>query len=206
MDPITRVDPEPPVAVAVPAGRRRGGKARPKRRLTSRPGLLAAIIVVVVAAVGFGGYKFFYEPRVNAPVPPSLRLPTTAAPASSAPALGKWQHIGTSAQDPDPLTVQGLFPPQFVLNGSSYVRTAATVGKDCSQAVYGAQLQAALKSGHCTQVARATYLSGNGQMMGTVGVLNLVSVGRREQGRPGHRAAGDHRPAQRQDRPHQEAG
>jgi hypothetical protein len=41
--------------------------------------------------------------------------------------------------------------------------------------VYGAQLQAALQSGHCTQVARATYLSGNGQMMGTVGVLNLVS-------------------------------
>jgi len=67
-------------------------------------------------------------------------------------------------------------------------------------------LQAALQSGHCTQVARATYLSGNGQMMGTVGVLNLVSSGRCEQGRPGHRPAGDHRPAQRQDRPHKKLG
>jgi hypothetical protein len=177
VDPIARVDPQPPVAVAVPAGRRRGGKARPKRRLASRPGLLAAAVVVVVAAAGFGGYKFLYEPRVNAPVSPSLRLPTTAAPASSAfsQSLGKWQHIGTRTQDPDLLTVEGLFPPQFVLNGSSYVRTAATVSKNCSQAVYGAHLQAALQSGHCTQVARATYLSGNGQMMGTVGVLNLVS-------------------------------
>jgi hypothetical protein len=173
-DPITRVDPQPPAAIAVPAGRGHGGNARPKRRLASRPALLATAAVVAVAAAGFGGYKFFYEPRVNAPVPPSLRLPTTA-PASSAQSLGKWQHIGTRTQDPDPLTVEGLFPPQFVLNDSSYVRTAASVSKNCSQAVYGAQLQAALQSGHCTQVARATYLSGNGQMMGTVGVLNLVS-------------------------------
>jgi hypothetical protein len=107
----------------------------------------------------------------------ALRLPTSA-PASSDfnQALGKWQHIGTRAQDPDPLTVEGLFPPQFVLDGHSYVRTAASVTKDCTQEVYGAKLQAALKAGRCTQVARATYLSGNGQMMGTVGVLNLTSA------------------------------
>jgi hypothetical protein len=177
-DPITRVDPQPDASLAVPAGRRRGAKAKPKRGLASRPALLAAVVVVVVAvaAVGFGGYKFFYEPRVNAPVSSSLRLPTTAPGSSDFnQSLGMWQHIGTSAQDPDPLTVEGLFPPQFVLDGSSYVRTAASVSKSCTQAVYGAQLQAALQSGHCTQVARATYLSGNGQMMGTVGVLNLVS-------------------------------
>src|ERR1019366_8215355 len=150
--------------------------SRPRGTGPARPVLLATAVAVAVAAAGFGGYKFFYEPRVNAPVPPSLRLrlPTTA-PGSSAQSLGKWQHIGTRTQDPDPLTVEGLFPPQFVLNDSSYVRTAASVSKNCSQAVYGAHLQAALQSGHCTQVARATYLSGNGQMMGTVGVLNLVS-------------------------------
>jgi hypothetical protein len=163
-------------SVAGPAGRRRGAKAKPKRRLASRPGWLAAAAVVAVAAAGFGGYKFFYEPRVNAPVSPSLRLPTTAPGSPDFnQSLGMWQHIGTRAQDPDPLTVEGLFPPQFVLADSSYVRTAASVSKSCSQAVFGAQLQAALQSGHCTQVARATYLSGNGQMMGTVGVLNLVS-------------------------------
>jgi hypothetical protein len=172
-DSITRVDPHPPATVTVPASRRRGASARPKRRLASRPALLVAT-VVAVAAAGFGGYKFFYEPRVNAPVPPSLRLPTTApGPSAFNQSLGKWQHIGTRTQDPDPLTVDGLFPPQFVLGGSSYLRTAASVSKNCSQVVYGAQLQAALQSGQCTQAARATYLSGNGQMMGTVGVLNL---------------------------------
>jgi hypothetical protein len=171
-DPITRVDPQPAPTVAVPAGRRRGAKAKPKHRPA-----LAAAVVVVLAAAGFGGYKFFYEPRVNAPVSPSLRLPTTAPGSPDFDqSLGKWQHIGSRTQDPDPLTVDGLFPPQFVLNGSSYLRTAASVTKTCSQAVYGAQLQAALQSGHCTQVARASYLSGNGQMMGTVGVVNLTST------------------------------
>jgi hypothetical protein len=132
------------------------------------------MIVVVVLAAGFGGYKFLYEPRVNAPVSPSLRLPTSAPGSPDFDqSLGKWQHIGSRTEDPAPLTVEGLFPPQFDLNGSSYVRTAASVAKNCSQSVYGAQLQAALQSGHCSQVARASYISGNGQLMGTVGVLNL---------------------------------
>ncbi len=130
--------------------------------------------VVVVAAAGFTGYKFLYEPRVNAPVPPTLRLPTSAPESPGFDqALGKWQHIGTRTEDPDPLTIEGLYPPQFVLDGSSYVRTAASVTKTCSLAVYGADLQAALQSGHCTQVARASYLSGDSKMMGTVGVVNL---------------------------------
>ena len=157
----------------MPAAGRRSAKAKPKRRLLSRPALLVAVAIVVLAA-GFGGYKFLYEPRVNAPVPPSLRLPTTAPGSPDFDqSLGKWQHIGSRTEDPAPLTVQGLFPPQFVLNGSSYVRTAASVTKSCSQSVYGAQLQAALQSGHCSQVARASYISGNGQLMGTVGVVNL---------------------------------
>ena len=157
---------------AAPPGRRRGG--RTKRRFRSRSWLAAA--VVVVAAAGFASYKFLYEPRVNAPVPPTLRLPTTA-PGSPGfdKALGTWQHIGTRSEDPEPLTIAGLYPPQFVLGGSSYVRTAASVTKTCSLAVYGADLQAALQSGHCTQVLRASYISGDGKMMGTVGVVNLIS-------------------------------
>ncbi|MDQ2812040.1 MAG: hypothetical protein M3Z75_09220 [Actinomycetota bacterium] len=173
-DPITRVDPQPAHTVTVPAGRRRAAKPKPKPK--RRPAL-AAVVVVVLAAAGFGGYKFLYEPRVNAPVSPSLRLPTNAPGSPDFnQSLGKWQHIGTRTQDPEPLTVDVLFPPQFVLNGSSYLRTAASVTKNCSPVVYGAQLQAALKSGGCTQVARASYLSGNGQMMGTVGVVNLTST------------------------------
>jgi hypothetical protein len=135
---------------------------------------VAAAAVVVAAGAGFAGYKYLYEARVNAPVSPTLRLPTTA-PSSSGldQALGKWQHIGSRTTDPDPLTIDGVYPPQFVLNGSSYVRTAASVTKNCQAAVYGGNLQAALQSGHCSQVARASYVSGNNQMMGTVGVINL---------------------------------
>jgi hypothetical protein len=136
---------------------------------------LALAVVVIVGGGAFAGYKFLYEPRVNAPVSGSLRLPTNA-PGSPGfdQALGKWQHIGSRSQDPSPLTLTELFPPQFELDGSSYTRTAAAVSKDCTQAVFGANLQAALQSGHCTQILRASYISGNGTMMGTVGVANLI--------------------------------
>ena len=157
------------------AGGRRSNGGRPKRRLRSRVAWLATT-AVLLAGAGFAGYKFLYEPRVNAPVPATLRLPTTApgSPGFSK-ALGKWQHIGTRAEDPEPLTIAGLYPPQFVLNGASYVRTAASLTKTCSLAVYGTNLQAALQAGHCTQVLRASYISGDGTMMGTVGVINLIS-------------------------------
>ncbi len=167
----------PPAADAtgevVPPGRRRGGRTR--RRMRSRVAWLATA-AVVVAGAGFAGYKYLYEPRVNAPVPATLRLPTNA-PGSPGfdKALGKWQHIGSRSSDPQPLTIAGLYPPQFSLNGKSYVRTAASATKTCSLAVYGGDLQAALQSGHCSQVVRASYLSGDGTMMGTVGVVNLSS-------------------------------
>ena len=176
-DPMGQAALQAPMDFAGPvssAGRRRG--ERTKRRSRARTALIAAAAVVVAAAGVFAGYKFLYEPRVNAPVPATLRLPTNA-PGSPGfdKTLGKWQHIGTRAEDPDPLTIAGLYPPQFVLNGTSYVRTAASVTKKCSLAVYGADLQAALQSGHCTQVLRASYISGDGKMMGTVGVVNLIT-------------------------------
>jgi hypothetical protein len=169
-------DPVPPASISA-GPRRRGGRAADgSRRRPSRVMWLAIAAAVIVAGGGYVGYKYLYEPRVNAPVPSTLRLPTNA-PGSPGfdPALGKWQHIGTRAQDPQSLTLDELFPPQFELNGSSYLRTAADLSKDCSLAVFGADLQAALQAGHCTQVLRASYISGNGTMMGTIGVANLSS-------------------------------
>jgi hypothetical protein len=167
-----------PASIAPGAGRHGGRGAGPAapRRLSSRMAWLAAAAVVILAGGGYAGYKYLYEPRVNAPVPASLRLPTDA-PGSPGfdDALGKWQHIGTRTQDPEPLTLDELFPGQFELYGGSYTRTAADVTKNCSLAVFGSNLQAALQSGHCTQVLRASYISGNGTMMGTVGVANLSS-------------------------------
>jgi hypothetical protein len=168
--------PGPPadaIGEAAPPRRRRGGPTR--RHMRSRVAWLATA-VVVAAGAGFAAYKYLYEPRVNAPVPPTLRLPTNA-PGSPGfdKTLGKWQHIGTRSKDPQSLTIAALYPPQFSLNGQSYVRTAASVTKTCTLAVFGADLQAALQSGHCSQVVRASYLSGDGTMMGTIGVVNLIS-------------------------------
>jgi hypothetical protein len=169
-------DPVPPASMAPGSGRRGGRATGGPRRRPSRLAWLAAAAVLIVAGGGYAGYKYLYEPRVNAPVPSTLRLPTDApgSPGFDA-ALGKWQHIGTRSQDPEPLTLAELFPPQFELDGSSYIRTAAAVSKNCSQAVFGPDLQAALQAGHCTQILRASYISGNGTMMGTIGVANLSS-------------------------------
>ena len=158
---------DPPPGQLVPSARRR----------FSLLGWLAAVLVLL-AGGGFAGYKYLYEPRADAPASPSLRLPA-AAPEARAPgfdaALGKWQHIGSRATDPVPLTLAQLYPPLFELGGGSYVRTAATATRTCALAVFGTQLQAALQSGHCTQVLRASYISGDGTMMGTVGVANLLT-------------------------------
>jgi hypothetical protein len=154
------------------AGRRRS--ARTRRRSPSR-GVLLAIVAVVVVGAGFAGYKYLYESRVNAPVSPTLKLPTTVpSDPDYDKALGKWQHIGTRAEDRSPATIDELFPAQFELNGSSFVRAAASQTTTCSLAVYGAQLQAALQAGDCSQVLRASYVSGT--MMGTIGVINLTSA------------------------------
>jgi hypothetical protein len=164
------------VDASAPSNRRRG-RSRSGRR--TRPVLIVVVVVFVLAAGGLTGYKLL-QPRANAPVTGSVRLPTYAPGSSGSPgfdqALGKWQHIGTRSQDPAPLTITGLYPPQFVLYGSSYTRTAASATKTCSLAVFGPQLQAALQSGHCNQVLRASYLSGDGKMMGTIGVANLISA------------------------------
>ena len=56
----------------------------------------------------------------------------------------------------------------------SYTRTAAALTKNCESAVYGGDLQAALQSGKCNQVVRASYITNDGTMMGTVGVVNLT--------------------------------
>src|SRR5437588_855314 len=58
----------PPGGPAAPAGRRRGG-GRTRRRTRSRVAWIA-VAAVIAAGAGFAGYKYLYEARVNAPVPP----------------------------------------------------------------------------------------------------------------------------------------
>jgi hypothetical protein len=158
---------------AAQLGRRRSGRGGFRDRFRSPVAWIGTGVVVALIA-GFAVYRFLYEPRVNAPVSPTLRLPTTAASSPGDKSLGEWQHIGSRSQDPQPLTIAALFPPQFELNGTSYTRTAAALTKTCESAVYGGDLQAALQSGKCDQAVRASYITSDGKMMGTVGVLNLT--------------------------------
>ena len=113
---------------------------------------------------------------------PGRRRPPSPSPS---PSLGRWGHIETRAADPLTLSLAELFPARFSVGGSAYVRTVERQGTDCAKAVIGSALQSAVKRGKCSQVMRASYLSGNAKMMGTIGVLNLISVAAAEKSAPG---------------------
>ena len=68
--------------------------------------------------------------------------------------------------------------PQFLneTDHNSFTRVAAKLDKTCANAVIGPNLISALQSGKCTQVLRASYVSGDSKIMGTIGVVNLVST------------------------------
>jgi hypothetical protein len=104
---------------------------------------------------------------------------TEAGPAvspSASPSLGPWQHITSQAVDGQPLSTQELYPARFTDGGSTGHRTVRRTNTKCSNAVIGSALQAAVRKGGCTQVVRASYLSGNRKVMSTIGVLNLADV------------------------------
>ena len=138
----------------------------------------------LVLALVAGGAVYFWlsgqhgsSPAAATPKQ-SARVPSqTQAPAPTpSPSLGPWGHIETRAADPLALTLAELFPARFSAGGSSYARTVEREGTNCAKAVIGAALQSAVKHAKCSQVMRASYLSGTGKVMGTIGVLNLISV------------------------------
>ncbi len=86
-----------------------------------------------------------------------------------------------------PLTVGQLYPASFGAGGVAFTLTRARLSKDCLDAVNGANLQGAVTSPRCSQVARATYLASKTGMMGTIGVLNLQTA---KQAAKAARAAG----------------
>jgi len=138
---------------------------------------------VVVAALAATAYTFLAghsaknSPNSSAVAAP--KLPTnqpTPSNTSAGAKLGKWQYITSRTTDKAPLAVGELYPAQFLINGSSFVRTVDRSDNDCNAGLFGSQLQAAAKSNGCTQVLRASYMSSSGKMMGTVGVVNLTNA------------------------------
>ena len=164
---------------------RPAGQASPGGR---RPRILALALgtVVVLVAACAAAYFLVLKPHSSTPNPDAGgRLPTAGASPSDQACVqqyGTYCHIEYRTDDPAPLTLAELYPP--VVNNeasgghitSSFTLETTKLDTKCSSAVIGQNLITALKSGDCTQVLRASYLSGDGKIMGTIGVINLATT------------------------------
>ena len=166
-----------------PRGRGRGtrGRARPRGRKRRVRVLVACALVLAVVA---GGTYFWFSRDHKSPGPAAASQQTAASARPSAtdpspspsPSLGAWGHIGSRALDPAPLTLAELFPAQFTSAGTGYTRTVQKAKTRCATALMGSQLVTAVSHAGCTQAMRASYLSADQKLMGTIGVLNLVTA------------------------------
>jgi hypothetical protein len=164
-----------------PAETRKGkaSRGRGKRRL-----LVVAMAVVAVGVLGAAAYVFVpkSKPSAGGSLATTGPLPTagstSAATASCVKQFGEYCHIEMRTDDPAPLTLDEVFPPQFLneTDHASFARVATRLDKKCSNAVFGQDLINALQSGKCTQVLRASYVSGDSKIMGTIGVVNLATT------------------------------
>jgi hypothetical protein len=180
-DPVPGTGPRP---VQEP-GQRQGtrghgsrGRARPRgRNRRGRVLLAAALAVAVVAGAGYFLLAGRHQQGPTAALHPARLKPSPKGPSPSpSPSLGIWVHIASRASDPLPLTLTELFPARFADGGIAYTRTVQKARGHCSQALIGSALPSAVSHAGCTQVMRASYLSSGNKMMGTVGVLNLITA------------------------------
>ena len=158
----------------------RGRGSRGRKRARGR-GKLRAMLVSAVALIIVVGATYVFLTRGHKSPSPAAdsRSTASARPStdpSSSPTLGTWGHIATRALDPAPLTLAELFPASFTNGTTGYVRTAQKGKVHCAGALSGSQLVAAVSHAGCTQAMRASYLSSDHKLMGTIGVLNLVTV------------------------------
>jgi hypothetical protein len=158
-------------------GRRRAGTraGRPRRpRSVSVMLAMAAAALLVVGATGTLVYTVLHtspKPRLTG------QSPGKPNPSGSpSPSPGPFGDIASRQTDPQPLTLAELFPASVTVGGSTVTNAATSLSGDCASAIVGATLQSAVGAADCTQVARATYVSAQGGMMATVGVLNLSTA------------------------------
>jgi len=156
-----------------PAPARRG-RTHKRSNMMMAALLLSPVLVVVLVVVGY----VYVTGKHTAASPHPAALPTHPLPtvsASPTPTLGPWKHIGNRTLDTQPLSLKELFPARFTA-GLTGVRTIDKASKKCIRALIGSGLQKAIHKAHCTQVLRASYLSGDRKLMATIGVLNLLNV------------------------------
>jgi hypothetical protein len=166
-----------------PRGPGRNGRKRTANApLGGKRLALAAVAVVAVGIVAVAAYVFVLKHKSPAGNPnPQAALPTGSEAASQqtcAQTLGMYCHISARTGDPTPLTTAELFPPAFTneADKTSYSLVSTKLDKTCSNAVIGPDLIKQLKAGDCSQVLRASYVSGDGKVMGTIGVVNLSTT------------------------------
>lgn len=170
-------------------GRRSGGRSQSSRRAgspsrRSRPASVkVAIVVSVVLVIGAAAvlaYKVLHpgsKPGTTAGA--AARSAASATPsASPSQSLGAYGHIASRSSDPQPLTVQQLYPASFAISGSTVTQTASGLSKHCGATLTGSKIQSAVSKAGCNQVVRATYLFSAKGLMGTIGVLNLSTAAR----------------------------
>jgi hypothetical protein len=158
----------------------RGRGSRGRKRARGRGKLRAMLVSAVALIIVVGATYVFLTRGHKSPSPAADSRSTASARPSTdpspSPALGTWGHIATRALDPAPLTLAELFPASFTNGTASYVRTAQKGKVHCAGALSGSQLVAAVSHAGCTQAMRASYLASDHKLMGTIGVLNLVTV------------------------------
>jgi hypothetical protein len=146
-----------------------------------------ALVIVLVAGLALYLGARAASQRSRSAAQPKATAPVAPPTPSPSPTLGVYGYIGSRQGDPTPLSVGQLYPARFTAGGATFTLTRAKLSKDCIDAVNGANLQGAVSSSHCSQVARATYLTSKTGMMGTIGVLNLQTA---KQAAKAARAAG----------------
>jgi hypothetical protein len=173
---------------ATPRTGRGSGRARPGERpasggLGGKRMLLAALAVAAVGVAGVAAYFFVFSKQSPANNPGAQGpLPTNGAQPSQQACEQQFGsvycHITARTDDPAPLTTAELYLPTFTneQDKTSYSLVSTKMDTKCPNAVIGQDLIKALSAGSCTQVARASYVSGDGKIMGTIGVINLATT------------------------------
>ncbi|GAA1815728.1 hypothetical protein HC028_09795 [Planosporangium flavigriseum] len=146
-------------------GRARSQTAGQRASTRPLPGWLSKVLVVVavlvLAAVGLGGYILINSQSQPAPTKPA---------ASGAGA--KARDISSRSVDPAPLTEQEVFSGKQVTAGSAKYQVLKTQATDCRTAATD-DVATLLGDLGCSQVVRGTLKSGDSQFLITAGIFNL---------------------------------
>ncbi|WP_131743420.1 hypothetical protein [Actinomadura roseirufa] len=153
------------------------GDGGPPPRRRNLPLIIGGSVVAGLVLIGGGvgvASMMKDDPKPKAAQSPSPRATKPKAPVTpSVPPLEPVK-LKSRTTDPAKLTLSEVFRKStFKAGKQKYLRTAWNDKKGCVGIVGGTTLTSALKKGDCKQALRATYALGSGQLIGTVGVLNL---------------------------------